>query len=165
MGFSRAHGAVSSSRGSSWPRDWMHAYCGSLIVGRFFTAEPPGKPRDGLALKNWWIQTMVLEKTLESPLNFKEVKPVNPKGNQSWIFIGKTDAEAELPILWPPDAKSWLSGKDLVAGKDWGQEEDGVIEDEVVVWHHWLKGHEFEQILGDSEGQGSLECCRPWSQK
>ena len=165
MGFSRAHGAVPSSRGSSWPRDWMHAYCGSLIVGRFFTAEPPEKPRNGLALKNWCIQTMVLEKTLESPLNFKEVKPVNPKGNQSWIFIGRTDAEAELPILWPPDAKSWLSGKDLVAGKDWGQEEDGVIEDEVVGWHHSLKGHEFEQILGDSEGQGSLEYCSPWSQK
>ena len=87
---------------------------------------------------------MVLEKTLESPLDNKEIQPVHPKGNQSWVFIGKTDAEAETPILWPPDAKSWLIGKDPEAGKDWEREEKGMTEDEMVVWHNWLKGHEFE---------------------
>ena len=95
------------------------------------------------------------EDTYES-LDCKEIQPVNPKGNQSWIFIGRTDAEVEVPILWPPDAKRWLTGKDPNAGKDWGQEEKGVTEIEMVGWHHQLNGHEFEQILGDSEGQGSL---------
>ena len=99
--------------------------------------------------------TVVLEKTLESPLDSKELKPVNPKGNQSWIFIGRTDAEAETPILWPPDAKNWLIGKDPDAGKDWGQEEKGTTEDEMVGSHHWLDGHEFEQALGVGDGQGS----------
>ena len=94
--------------------------------------------------KNWCLQTVVLEETLESPLDSKEIKPVNPKGNQPWIFIGRTDAEAEVPILWPPDAKSWLTRKDSNAGKDWGQEEKGATGDEIVVWHHWLNGHEFE---------------------
>ena len=88
---------------------------------------------------------------LESPLDSKEIKPANPKGNQPWIFIGRTDAEAEAPILWPPDAKSQLTGKDAGAGKDWGQEEKGVTDDGMVGWHHWLNGHEFEQTLGDSE--------------
>ena len=101
----------------------------------------------------------MLEKTLESPLDSKEIKSVNPKGNPPWIFTGKTDAEAETPTLWPPDAKSWLIGKDPDAGKDWGQEEKGVTEDEVVGWHRWLNWHEFEQTLGDGEGQGSLACC------
>ena len=104
----------------------------------------------------------MLEKTLESPLECKEVKLVNPKGNQLWIFIGRTGAEAEAPILWPPDEKSWLTGKDPGAGKDWGQEEKGAAEDEMVGWHHWLNAHEFEQALGDSEGQGSLACCSSW---
>ena len=90
----------------------------------------------------FWI--VVLEKTLESPLNSKEIQPVHPKGNQSWIFTGRTDAEAETPILWPPDTKSWLIWKDPYAGKDWGQEEKGMTEDEIVGWHHWLNGHEFE---------------------
>ena len=103
---------------------------------------------------------MVLEKTLEGPLDSKEIKPVNPKENQSWIFTGRTDAEAEAPILWPPDVKSWLTGKDPDAGKDWRQEK-GMTEDEMVGWHHWLNGHEFEQTLEDSEGQGSLACCSP----
>ena len=103
------------------------------------------------------LSIVVLEKTLESPLDSKEIKPVNPKGNQPWTFIGRTDAEA--PILWPPDAKSWLIGKDPDAGKDWGQEEKGVTEDEMVGWHHRLNEHEFEQTLGDSEGQGSLARC------
>ena len=96
-------------------------------------------------LKNWCFWTVVLEKTLESPLDCKEIQPVNLKGNQSWIFIGRTDAEPETPILWPPDAKKWLIGKDLDAGKDWRQEEKGTIEDEVIGWHHWLDGHGFEQ--------------------
>ena len=94
---------------------------------------------------------------LESPSDCKEIKPVHPKGNQSWIFIGRTDAEA--PILWPPDVKNWLIGKDPDDGKDWGQEKKWVAEDEMVGWYHWLNGHEFEQILGDSEGQGGLTCC------
>ena len=106
--------------------------------------------KEGWAPKNWCFQTVVLEKTLKSPLDSKKIKTVNPKGNQPWIFIGKTDAEAEAPILWPLDAKSQLIGKDPDAGKDWGQEEKGVTEDEMVGWHHQLNGHEFEQILGDS---------------
>ena len=108
--------------------------------------------------KNWWFWTVVLEKTLESPLDCKEIQPVNPKGNQSWIFIGRTDAEGEAPILWPPDAKSWLVRKDPDAGKDGRQEEKGTKENEMVGWLHWLNGHEFEQAPGDGEGQGSLEC-------
>ena len=116
-------------------------------------------------LKNWFIQTVVLEKMFESPLDFKEIKPVNPKGNQSWIFIGRVDAKAEAPILWPPDEKSWLSGKDPDAGKDWGQKEKEATEDEMVGRHHWLNEHESEQTSGDSEGQGSLVCCRPWGHK
>ena len=110
------------------------------------------------------LLTVVLKKTLESPLDSKEVKPVNPKGNQSWIFIGGTDAEAEAPILWPPDAKSQLTGKDPDAGKDCGQEK-GITEDKMVGCHHWLNGHEFEQALGDGEGQGSLACCSLWGRK
>ena len=120
---------------------------------------------EGWVPKNWCFWTVVLEKTLESPLDSKEFKPVSPKGNQSWIFIGRTDVEAEGQILWPPDVKSWLTGKDPDAGKDWGQEEKGVTEHELVGWHHWLNGHEFEQTLGDSEGQGSLVCCSPWGYK
>ena len=96
------------------------------------------------APKNWYFRTVVLEKTLESPLGCKEIKPVNPQGNQSWIFIGRTDAEAETLILWPPDAKNWLIWKDPDAGQDWGQEEKGMTEDEMVGWHHQLNGHEFE---------------------
>ena len=99
----------------------------------------------------------MLEKSLESLLDSEEIKPVYPKGNQPWIFMGRTDAEAEALMLWPPDVKSRLIGKDLDAGKDWGQEK-GVIEDEMVGWHHQLNGHEFEQTLGESEGQGSLAC-------
>ena len=109
--------------------------------------------------------TLVLEKTLESPLDCKEIKPVNPRGSQPWIFIRKTDAEAETPILWPPDAKGQLIGKDPDAGKDWGQEEKGVTGDEMVGWHHWHNGHDFEQTPGDSEGQGSLVGYSPWGGK
>ena len=108
---------------------------------------------------------VVLEKTLESPLDCKEIQPVHPKGNQPWIFIERSDAEAEIPILWPPDAKNWLIWKDPDAGKDWGQEEKEATEDEMVGWHHRLDGHEFEQALGVGDGQGSLACCSPWSCK
>ena len=105
---------------------------------------------------------MVLEKTVESPLDCKEIHPVHPKGNQSWIFIGRTDADAETPILWPPDVKNWLIGKDLDAGKDWRQEEKGTTEDEMIGWHHRLDGHEFEWTPGVGDGQGGLACCSPW---
>ena len=111
------------------------------------------------ALKNWCFWTVVLEKTLESPLNCRELQPVHAKGNQSWIFTGRTDAEAESLILWPPDTKSWLIWKDPDAGKDWKWEEKGTIEDEVGGWHHWLDGHEFEQASGVGDGQGGLVCC------
>ena len=100
--------------------------------------------KESWASKNWWFWTVVLEKTLESPLDSIEIQPVNPKGNQSWIFIGSTDAEAETPILWPPDVKNWLIWKDPDAGKDRGQEEKGMTEDEMVGWHHQLNGNEFE---------------------
>ena len=120
--------------------------------------------KKGWALKNWWcLRTIVLKKTLESPLDSKEIKSINPKWNQPWIFIGGTDAEAL--ILWPPDVKSWLIGKDPDARKNWRQEEKGTTEDEMVWWYHWLNGHEFEQTLGDGEGQGSLACCSPWVSK
>ena len=119
--------------------------------------------KESWALKNWCFWTLVLEKTLESPLACKDVKPVNPKGNQSWIFIGRTDAEA--PVLWSLDAKNRLLGEDPDDGKDWRQEEKGMTEDEMVGWHHWLDGHEFEQTLRVGNGQGSLECCSPWGRK
>ena len=118
--------------------------------------------KENWSQKNWCFWTMVLEKTLESPLDSKEIKPANPKGNQSWIFIGRTDAEVEAPILWPPDPKSRFTGKDPDAGKDWGQNEKGVTEDEMVGCHHWLSGHKFEQTLGNSEGQESMVWCNPW---
>ena len=121
--------------------------------------------KENWALKNWCFWTVVLEKTLESPLDSEEIQPVNPKENQSWIFIGKTDAEAEAPILWPPVAKNWLTGKDPDAGKDWRQEEKGTTEDEMVGWHHRLDGHEFEQALEVGEGQGSLACFSSWGHK
>ena len=121
--------------------------------------------KKGWAPKNWCLWILVLEKTLESPLDSKEIKSVNPKGNKSWIFIGRTDAEAEAPIIWPPDAKSQLIGKDPDAGKDWRQEEKGKTEDEMVGWNHWLNEHEFEQTLGGGEGQGSLVYCSSWGLK
>ena len=121
--------------------------------------------KKGWVLKNWCFWTVVLEKTLESSLNYKEIQPVHPKGNQSWVFILRTDAEAEAPILWPPDAKNGLIGKDPDAGKDWRQEEQGTTEDEMVGWHHRLNGHEFEQVLGVGDRQGSLVCCSPWGCK
>ena len=114
--------------------------------------------------KNWCFWTVVLEKTLESPLDCREIQPVNPKGNQSWIFIGRTDAEAETPVLWP-DVKNWLIWKDPDAGKYWMQEEKGTTEDEMVGWHHQLNGHEFEWTPGVGNGQRGLACCGPWGHK
>ena len=121
--------------------------------------------KESWASKNWCFWTVMLEKTLESSLNPKEIKPVHPKGNQSWIFIGRTDAEVETPILWPPDVKNWLIWKDPDAGKDWRLEEKWLTEDEMNGWHHWLDGHEFEQPLGVGDGQESLACCSLWGHK
>ena len=121
--------------------------------------------KESWAPKNWCLWTVELDKTLESPLDCKEIQPVYPKVNQFWIFIGRTDAEAETSILWPPDVKSWLIWKDSDAGKDWGQEEKGTTEDEMVGWHHWLDGHGFEQAPGAGNGQGGLACCSPWGHK
>ena len=106
--------------------------------------------KESWAPKNWYFSTVVLEKTLESPLDCKEIQPVNPKVDQSWVFIGRTDVEAETPVLWPPDAKSWLTGKDPDAAKDWGQEEKEMTEDEMVEWHHWLNGHGFGWTLREA---------------
>ena len=145
---------VTESSASPWIKSRRKSF-GSSQKDKFITL--PG-------LKNWCFWTLVLENTLESPLNSKEIKLVNPKRNQSWIFIERTDAEAETPILWPPDAKSQLIGKDPDVGKDWRQEK-GMTEDEIVGWHHWLNGHEFEQVPGDGDGQESLACCSPWGHK
>ena len=106
-----------------------------------------------------------MEKTLESPLDCKEIQPVHPEGDQSWVFTGRTDAEAETPVLWPPHVKSWLIGKDPDAGRGWGQEEKGTTEDEMAGWHHWLDGHEFEWIPGVRDGQGGLVCCNSCGRK
>ena len=114
--------------------------------------------------KNWCFWTVVLEKTLESPLDCKEIQPVHPKGNQSWMLIGRTDVESETPILWPPNVKNWLIWKDPDAGKDWRQEK-GTTEDEMVGWHHKLNGHEFEWTPGVGDGHGGLVCCSPWGCK
>ena len=120
---------------------------------------------EGWLQKNWCLQIVKPEKTLESSLDGQEIKPVNPEGNQPWIFIGKSNAKAEAPILWPLDAKNRLIGKDTDVGKGWRQKEKGAKEDEMVTWHHWFNGREFEQILGNSEGQGSLACNSPWGCK
>ena len=116
------------------------------------------------ALKNWCFWTVVLEKTLESPLDCKEIQPLHSE-DQPWVFFGRNDAKTETPVLWPPHAKSWLIGKDSDAGRDWGQEEKGTTEDEMSGWHHWLDGHEFEWTPGDGDGQGGLACCDSWGCK
>ena len=117
------------------------------------------------APKNWCFWSVVLEKTLESPLDCKEIQPVHSKGDQSWLFFGRNDAEAETPVLWPPHAKSWLIGKDSDAGRYWGQEEKGTTEDEMARWHHWLDGRESEWTPGVGDGQGGLMCCNSWGRK
>ena len=121
--------------------------------------------KENWASKNSWFWTVVLEKTLESPWDCKEIQPVHPKGDQSWVSIRRTDVEAETPILWPPDTKNWLIGKGPDAGKNWGQEEKGTSEDEVVGWHHRLSGHEFGWTPGVGDGQGGLACCGSWGRK
>ena len=120
---------------------------------------------EGWEPKNWCIWTVVLEKTLESPLDCKEIQPVHSEGDQSWVFFGRNDAKAEIPGLWPPHAKNWLIGKDSDAGRDLGQEEKGTTEDEMAGWHHWLEGHESEWTPGVGDGQGGLACCDSWGWK
>ena len=115
--------------------------------------------------KNWCFWTVVLEKTLESPMDCKEIQPVHSEGDQPWDFFGRNDAKAETPVLWPPHEKSWLTGKDSDAGRDWGQEEKGTTEDEMDGWYHRLDGHEFEWTPGDGDGQGGLVCCDSWGRK
>ena len=121
--------------------------------------------KESWAPKNWYFWTVVLEKTLESPLDFKGIKPVNPSRNQPWIFTGRTHSEAEAPIIWPPDGKNWLIRKDPDTGKDWGREEKGMTEDEMVEWRHRHNGHELEQTPVIGDGQGSLVCCSLWGGK
>ena len=121
--------------------------------------------KENWAVKNWCFWTVVLTKTFESPLDCVEIQPVHPKGDQSWVFIGNTDVESETPILWPPDTKRWLIRKAPGAGKDWGQEEKGTTEDEMVGWHHQLDGHGFECIPGVGDRQGGLACCGSWGRK
>ena len=140
----------------------------SLVKAMVFPVVKYGYELD---YKESWVQknrcfwTVVLEKTLESPLDCKEIQPVHPEGDQSCVFIGRTDVEAETPILWPPDEKSWFIWKDPVAGKDWGQEEKGMTEDEMAGWHHWLNGHGFGWTPGVGDGQGGLVCCSSWGRK
>ena len=121
--------------------------------------------KENWAQKNWCFWTVVLKRTHESPWDCKEIQPVHPKGDQSWVFVGRTDAEAETPILWLPHAKSWLIGKYFDAGRDWGQEEKGMTEDEMAGWHHQLYGRESEWTLGIGDGQGGLACCDSWGRK
>ena len=121
--------------------------------------------KESWVLKNWCFWSVVLEKTLESPSDCKEIQPVHPKGDQSWIFIVRADVEAETPILRPPDMKNWLIWKHADAGKDWRWDEKGTTEDEMVGWHHWCHGHEFEQAPGVGDGQGSLACYSQWGHK
>ena len=151
----------------SRPNPWLHwPYIIVLVRDDFFLKKRSIKLdyKESWALKNWYFWTVVLE-NLESPLDCKEIQSVHPKGNQSWIYIGRTDAEAETPVLWPPDVKSWLMWKDLDVGKDWRWEEKGMTEDEMFRWHHWLNGYEFQQALGVGDGQRGLVCCSPWSRK
>ena len=121
--------------------------------------------KESWAPRNWCFWNTLLEQTLESPLDCEQIQSVHPKGNQFWIFIGRTDDEAETPVIWPPYVNNWLIRKDPDAGKDWRWEEKGTTEDEMVGWHHWLDGNEFEQAPGVGDGQGGLACCSPWSCK
>ena len=121
--------------------------------------------KESWVLKNWCFWAVELEKTLESPLDCKEIQQVHSKGDQPWVFFGGNDAEAETPVLWPPHAKSWLIGKDSDAGRDWGQEDKGTPEDEMAGWHHWLDGCESEWTPGVCDGQGGLVCCDSWGRK
>ena len=120
---------------------------------------------EGWAWKNWYFWTVVLEKSLESPLDFKDIQPVHSEGDQPWDFFGRNDAKTETPVLWPPHAKSWLIGKYSDAGRGWGQEEKGMPEDEMAGWHHWLDGRESGWTLGDGDGQGGLACWDSWGRR
>ena len=144
----------------SWLHDWISMNGLVISSGHVWMWELDHK--QGWVPKNWCFWTVVLEKTLESPLDYKEIQPVHPKGDQSWVFIGRTDAEAETRILWPPDAKNW---QDPDAGKDWRWEEKGMTEDEIVGWYHWLDGHEFGWTPGVGDGQGGLAWCDSWGHK
>ena len=147
----------------SWwviPRYWIEfpvLYSRNLFISSYC--------KEGWVLKNWCLWTVVLEKTLESPLDCKEIQPVHSKGDQSWDFFGRNDAKAESPVLWPPHAKSWLTGNDSDAGRDWEQEEKGTTEDEMTGWHHGLDGCESEWTPGVGDGQGGLACCDSWGHK
>ena len=120
---------------------------------------------EGWAPKNWCIWTVVLEKTLEGPLDCKEIQPVHSEGDQPWDFFGRNAAKAEAPVLWPPHVKSWLIGKDFDTGRDWGQEEKGTTENEMAGWHHWFDGCESKWTPGVGDGQGGLVCCDSWGRK
>ena len=148
---------------------WHHQLNGhdfeQTLVDEGWTIKWEWDHKEGWMPKNRCFWIVVLEKTLESLLDSKEIQPIYPKGNQSWIFIGRTDTETEVLILCPPDAKNWLIGKDSDAGKDWRQEEKGTTEDVMVGWHHWLNGHEFKQALAINDGHGSQACCSPSGQK
>ena len=138
---------------------WTHnAYSGHVCMWELDCEE-------GWVLKNGCFWTVVLEKTLESPLDCKEIQPVHSERDQSWVFIGRNAAKAETPILWPPNAKSWLIRKDSDAGRDWGQEEKGTTEDEMAGWHHWLDGRESQWTPGVGDGQGGLACCDSWGRQ
>ena len=158
-----------SLEGKLWPTQTAYSKAGPSSQGYGFSS---GRVwmweldcEESWAPKNLYFWTVVLEKTLESPLACKEIQPVHPKGDQSGVFIGRTDAKAETQILWPPHVKSWLIGKDSDAARDWGQEEKGKTEDEMAGWHHWLDRHEFEWTLGVGDGQGGLACCDSWGCK
>ena len=151
---------------------WCHPAISSSVV--LFSFCPQTLPTsvfslfqilESLAPKNRCFWTVVLEKTLESPLDCKEIQPVHSEGDQLWDFFGRSDAKAETPVLWPPHVKSWLIGKDSDAGRDWGQEEKGTTEDEMAGWHHRLDGHELEWTPGVGDGQGGLACCNSWGRK
>ena len=148
------------------PNPGIESRSPALQAGRRFTLWATREaPEESWALKNWHFWTVVLEKTLESPLDCKEIQPIHSKGDQSWVFFGRTDAEAETAILWPPHVKSWLIGKGSGAARDWGQEEKGTTEDEIARWHHRLDRHECEWTPGVGDGQGGLECCGSWGHK
>ena len=142
---------------------WMRASSSHFPSGHVWMWELDYK--ENRAQKNWCFWTVVLEETVESPLDCKEIQPVHPKGDQSWVFIGRNDAKAETPIFWPPDVKNWLIWKHPNAGNDWRQEEKGMTEDEMAGWHHWLNGLEFEWTPGVGDGQGGLACCNSWGRK
>ena len=162
-----------SLEGKLWPTQIVYSKAETLLCNKGPSSQGYGFSsghvwmweldcEESWALKNWCFWTVVLEKTLESPLDCKEIQLVHPKGDQPWVFFGRTDAKAETPVLWPPDAKSWLIGKDSDAWRDWGQEEKGTTEDEMAGWHHWLDGRESEWTPGDGDGQA---CCNSWGLK